>query len=89
MASTAGVPADVSSDRHYRSLAKKSGTEFDKSYVDMMVDQHEADVKLFERAAKEAQDPEVRAFASRHLPSLRGHLEQANSLTKTTSAAAE
>lgn len=81
------MPADVTSDRHYRTLSKKSGEEFDRSYVDMMVDQHEDDVKLFERAAKDAQDPEVRAFASRHLSSLQAHLEQAQNLMKTSAAA--
>ena len=81
------MPAELASDRHYRSLTKKSGADFDKSYVDMMVDQHEDDVKLFEKAAKDAEDSEVRSFASRHLSSLQAHLDHANNLMKTTAAA--
>lgn len=83
----AGLPADIASDRQYRNLARKSGAEFDQSYVDMMIDQHEDDVKLFEKAAKGAEDAEVRSFASRHLSSLQAHLEHANNLMKTTAAA--
>ena len=83
---SASVPEEISSDRHYRNLSRKDGAEFDKSYVDMMVDQHEADVKLFERAARDAEDSEVRAFASRHLPSLQQHLQRANNLAETAAA---
>lgn len=82
-----GMAGDMTSDRHYRNLSRKQGAEFDKSYVDMMVDQHEDDVKLFERAAKNAEDPEVRSFASRHLSSLQAHLDHAKNLMKTTAAA--
>lgn len=83
---TASVPEEVKSDRHYRNLSRKEGAEFDKSYVKMMVDQHEADVKLFERAARESEDSEVRSFASRHLPSLQQHLQRANNLADTAVA---
>lgn len=82
----ATVPQDVQSDRHYRNLSRKEGAEFDKSYMKMMVDQHEADVKLFERAAKEAEDSEVRSFASRHLPSLQQHLQRATNLSESAVA---
>lgn len=74
--------SDLTSDRHYRSLAKKTGAEFDKEYVEMMVDDHESDVKLFEKAAKDAKDPEVRSFASAHLPTLQAHLQHIQGLDK-------
>ena len=78
-----GVNADLSDDRHVRSLARKTGQEFDRDYVDLMVDAHEDSVKLFQRAAKDAQDADVRSFASSHLATLQAHLEQANSLMKS------
>jgi uncharacterized protein (DUF305 family) len=83
------IPADASSDRHYRRLAEKTGAEFDREYVSLIVDHHKKDVKLFEKASNDAQDSEVRSFASEHLPALQAHLEQASSLMNTTSAAAE
>lgn len=80
------VPQEIQTDRHYRSLSQKDGADFDQSYMKMMVDQHEADVKLFEKAAREADDSEVRSFASRHLPSLQQHLQRANNLAERAAA---
>lgn len=77
------VAASGESDRHYRSLSKKSGADFDKAFVDLMADEHKSDVKLFERASKSADDDAVRSFASQHLPSLQAHLDHANNLMKS------
>ena len=60
---TATVPAEIVADRDYRNLARTTGEEFDREYVDLMVDQHELAVLLFQKHAKEAQDPDVREFA--------------------------
>jgi predicted outer membrane protein len=87
--STAALPADIASDRQYRKLAKKSGADFDREYVDVMVDHHERDVQLFQKAAKDAQDSDVRSFASSHLPALQAHLDRANSLKGPIASAAE
>jgi putative membrane protein len=51
-----------------------SGESFDKSYVKGMVDDHQEDIKEFEKEAKEGKDPEAKAFASKTLPTLRTHL---------------
>lgn len=60
---------------------------FDKAYVDQIgVSAHEDAIKLFEEASNEADDPEVKAFASKTLPSLKAHLQEAQSLQKTTQA---
>lgn len=77
------LPADITSDRQYRRLAKATGEEFDHEYVDTMVDMHERDVQMFQKAAKNAQDPDVRSFASTHLPKLQAHLDRANSLMRS------
>ncbi|WP_162258055.1 MULTISPECIES: DUF4142 domain-containing protein [unclassified Hydrogenophaga] len=37
-------------------------------------------VQLFEEAAREARDPDVKAFADRHLPTVRDHLQTARKL---------
>jgi hypothetical protein len=85
MSTSAGISTQLASDRDYRKLAKATGAEFDQEYVDMMVDQHENDVQLFEKTSKNAQDSEVRTFASTHLPALQGHLDRAKSLMRSVS----
>jgi putative membrane protein len=66
---------DNDKDRAYNKLAKKSGEDFDREFVQHMVDEHEKDVKLFEKAASDAKDPEIRGFASKHVGHLREHLQ--------------
>jgi putative membrane protein len=83
MSTDANGDMAATSDRHYRSLSKKSGADFDKEYISLMVDEHKSDVKLFEKAAKDAKDPAVRAFASQHVAALQSHLDHANTLTKS------
>lgn len=75
----------VQSDRQYRSLAQKSGADFDKAYIDLVVSAHQDAVKLYERAAKHASDNDVKRFASDHVQAMQAHLDQANTLTKSIS----
>lgn len=58
----------------------KSGADFDKAYAKAMVSDHKDTVALFEKAANEANDPEVKAFASKTLPTLKMHLTMAEEL---------
>ena len=44
-------------------LSKLSGKDFDKEYISDMVDDHEKDVKEFEKASKDAKDPDLKAWA--------------------------
>ena len=57
-------------------LAKLSGAEFDRAYVDEMVKDHRKDVKEFQRGAEKAKDFDVKNFAARTLPTLQDHLKQ-------------
>lgn len=64
-----------------KALSATSGDTFDKMYASQIgVDAHEDAVKLFEKAANEAKDPDVKAFAQKTLPALRHHLEMARAL---------
>ncbi len=63
-------------------LSKKTGAEFDRSYVDMMVKDHKDAVDLFEKEAGRTDDPQVSSFAQQTLPKLREHLEKAQTLQK-------
>jgi len=58
-----------------------SDESFDKRYADQIgVSAHEDAVKLFEEAAKDAKDPEIKAFAAKTLPALQKHLEMGKAL---------
>jgi len=56
-------------------LMKKSGKDFDKAYVDMMVDDHEKDVSEFRKAADNLSDSSIKEFARTTLPVLETHLD--------------
>jgi putative membrane protein len=77
------IDTDDDKDRAYKRLNKKSGMEFDQEFVEHMIDEHEKDIKMFEKASSDAKDAEVRSFASRHVGSLREHLHQAQNLRQT------
>ena len=76
------LPDSVSADekKAMDDLSKKSGKDFDKAYVDLMVDDHKKDVKEFEDATKDLKDADIRAFATKTLPTLRTHLEHINAI---------
>lgn len=64
-------------------LRALTGGAFDAMYVNRIgVASHEATVEMFEKASQEAQDPEVKAMATKTLPKLREHLEMARALDK-------
>lgn len=56
--------------------------KFDERYAQHFgVNAHKDTIKLFENAAKNAKDPELRAWAEKTLPDLRHHLEMAQALS--------
>jgi putative membrane protein len=68
----------------YDKLAKKKGKDFDKAYAAYMVDDHEEDVREFEKAAKECKDEELRTWAAAKVPALQHHLEMAKAMKDAT-----
>jgi putative membrane protein len=73
------LPADVDDESKKMSdkLNAASGKDFDKQYISGMVDDHEKDVKEFEKESKDAKDPDLKAWASKTLPTLQDHLKMA------------
>lgn len=65
---------------HVDELSRKKGKDFDKAYIDMMVKDHQKDIKDFEKASKSATDTTIRSFAARTLPVLRKHLDSARAI---------
>lgn len=67
---TQATAADTREMDHLKNL---SGADFDKAYVKHMYKEHKSTVKEFEKAAKDAKDPDVKAFAAKTLPTLQQH----------------
>lgn len=63
-------------------LKSKKGADFDKAYVDMMVEDHKKDVEKFKMESKMAKDEDVKAFATKTLPTLEKHLNAIQSIQK-------
>ena len=68
-------------DLHER-LSKLKGAEFDREYIEAMVEEHEEAVNEVERQAENADNPEIRQWAQKTLPTLRQHLERAQQIQK-------
>ncbi|NML39249.1 DUF4142 domain-containing protein [Chitinophaga sp. G-6-1-13] len=79
---TIALPAELSTETkdHIDKLSKKNGKEFDKDYMNMMVDDHDKDVKEFDNAANNLQDPELKSWAGKILPTLRTHQDSAKAI---------
>ncbi len=69
------LPGMVDGDqkKHMDDLMSKKGKDFDKAYVDMMVEDHKMDVAEFEEASKNLADSELKNFAATTLPVLQKH----------------
>ena len=68
-------------------LKTMSGAEFDRAYMSHMVSDHKKDIELFEKESKSGKDPQVKAFATKTLPTLREHLQMAQGIHDTMMAA--
>jgi putative membrane protein len=67
--------------KHIDDLSKKTGADFDKDYISMMVDDHKEDIDAFEKCSKsDKEDADVKAFASKTLPVLHKHLDSAQAI---------
>lgn len=57
--------------------------DFDKEFVkEVGLDDHKADIALFEKTSKDADDADLKAFAAKTLPTLKMHKEHAEGLNK-------
>jgi putative membrane protein len=76
---------DRAHKREAARLEKVSGADFDRRYMDSMVKDHQKDVKEFRKMARNAKDPDVKAWAEKTLPVLEGHLQMARQVAAETS----
>lgn len=61
-------------------LTALTGRDFDKKYVDVMVDGHKKTLDLMEKEAKDGKDADLKAFASKTAPVVKAHLEMINKI---------
>jgi putative membrane protein len=81
LATNKGLSLPTELDAEHKSkqdeLSKKSGKDFDKAYMDDMVKDHEKDVAEFQKESTSAQDPDLKAWVTKTLPTLQDHLKMA------------
>jgi len=87
IANTKGVdlPSDIQSTEQEQ-FSGLSGAEFDRQYLQHQQDAHRQAISMYEQQASQGQDPELKAFASNQLSSLREHENKANTLMSSLSA---
>lgn len=62
------------------------GSEFDTAYAQMMANDHKNAIALFERAATSS-DSDIKAFATKHLPTLRSHEKHVQTISGGSNSA--
>jgi putative membrane protein len=61
-------------------LAGLRGSEFDKAFLQELLEKRRAEVAIFEEAEADTANPDLRSFIASTLPTLGDHLKQAESL---------
>jgi putative membrane protein len=84
LASSKGITlATTMDEKQHKDMMKlqaMTGADFDRAYSKMMLSDHKKDVSEFEKQSMKGTDPDLKAFASKTLPTLREHLQMANAL---------
>lgn len=77
-------------DRELREeLSKLTGSDFDRRYIDEMIDDHQEAVDDLRGKAEDASHPQVKAWASKTLPTIQQHLQRAESIKETLERAGD
>ncbi len=63
-------------------LSKLSGAAFDRAYMHAMLADHRQDINEFRMESKAGTDTDIKAFATKTLPTLEDHLKMAQDTTK-------
>jgi putative membrane protein len=66
-------------------LEKMKGADFDRAYMQHMVQAHKEAVTLFQNEAKNGKDADARAWAEKTLPTLQEHLKMATEINAKVS----
>src|SRR5262245_58656000 len=86
IASDKGIKLSADLDKKHKSkidkLAKLSGAEFDRRFMQDMVSDHKEDIKKFQREADRGKDSAVKQFSTQALPTLKEHLQLAENTSR-------
>lgn len=80
LASSKGVIPAASEQPNLDKWARKDASDFDKDYLDKMIDAHEDSIDLLESNARKSQDTELASFSRTNLPAIQEHLLKAKNL---------
>ena len=66
--------------KHIDMMSKMKGVDFDKHYMDMMVNDHKEDIDEFKKEANSNNNNAFKSFAAKTLPTLQKHLDSAQAI---------
>lgn len=66
--------------KKYDELSKKTGADFDKAYISLMVDDHQEDIEEFKEEAAKGRDADLKLWASEQIATLEHHLDAAKTI---------
>ncbi|MFO1127077.1 MAG: DUF4142 domain-containing protein [Rhodospirillales bacterium] len=67
----------------YEKLKNLKGADFDRAYMQEMIEDHDDAVDLFEDYSEDGDNTQLKQFAAKTLPTLRGHLDNAQAIEDT------
>lgn len=76
------LPAAISDgmQKDVNDMAEKKGDDFDKAYINRMIDDHQKAIDLFQKEANNGNDPDLKMWAGNKVPVLQAHLDKAKSI---------
>jgi putative membrane protein len=77
---SATAPGAAPSSPEVQQLSQLSGTDFDKKFLEIVVERHEKSVELYSAEAEKGANPAAKKLATEALPKIKEHLAQAKSL---------
>lgn len=84
LATSKGMTLPTELDEKHRNevtkLSGMSGADFDRAYARKMVNDHKKKADNFEKQSTRGSDPDLKAFATKALPTVQEHLQMARAL---------
>lgn len=77
---------DVPGNEHQKEIDKlksKTGSDFDKAYMEFMVKDHKEDIDLFQKETDNGMDQDLKSWAAQKIPVLQHHLQMAEQIEKS------
>jgi putative membrane protein len=73
---------NVGKDTAIQQLAKLKGSSFERRFLQHEIQDHEKAIAAFKREANHGQNPDVKGYAQKLIPTLEGHLHKAQEIAK-------